>query len=939
MRKLFQTILLALCPFASALAQDAQGLVINEVMVANIDMFLDPSFNYGSWIELYNPTGQAVSVAGLYLSSDEGQPFMCQLPAAMPKVPAKGFLTLWFGHREDYCPLQIEDVSLDSDGGFIGLFDKAGCELASVLYPESLPRISYARTADGGQEWGLTGYPTPGRTNSTSQFAAEMLPAPVISVDSRLFTETFYIGVEIPEGGAVYYTKDCSTPVPGANGVQTSGGSHTVDDTRIYRFRAYKDGYLPSPVVTRSYIKTSDDYSIPVISIVTANDNFYGTEYGLWAKGPNGKSGNGQNELCNWNWDWDRPANVEIIDTANRMIVNQEVEVTPSGRYSRAYEPHPMKIQAKKKYGYDNFFPFTPFSDKPFNKYKALKLRNGGNFNTTRFKDAAIHEIIMRSGLNLDCQAYQPAQHYINGVFMGIINIREPNNKDYAFANYGIDDDDIDFFKVDHKNGLNNGGYTLVNGSSDAWDEWYRLSARASDPDVYERICQLVDIEEFANYLAVEFYLFNWDWPRNNVKAFRQAGDDGRFRFILFDLDYCFGEGSSTPWKNVFQSFDDEENRSEADGGGLKTVIVPLVHNMLQNEQFRKLFADSYSIVACSVFDQKRCSEIIGELEARATREMAFNNESPASDVTKLRDNLTTSYRTNKLNELKAWSYAGLGSTEMITKNLYVNIPEARLTLNGLPIPTGKFEGRVFLPATVKAEAPYGYVFQCWKNDAGGVVSKSAEYKLNSKAQTLTATFVPAGDDAMGNRPVRINEVSPDNAVFMNDSFKKADWIELYNTTDKAINVGGMMLSDDPDLPGKYIIPDGTVIQAHGFLVVWCDKSSFKLGNGDGQIVMLTAADGSWTDVFRYDWTDGHHSVGLYPDGGDRTYVMHYPSLSARNRLNSFDQLLNDGVLSSVKVAGTVSEDSLIYDLLGRPVISPEPGRLYIKDGRKFFYR
>ena len=30
-------------------------LVINEIMARNIDMMMDPSFNYGGWIELYNP--------------------------------------------------------------------------------------------------------------------------------------------------------------------------------------------------------------------------------------------------------------------------------------------------------------------------------------------------------------------------------------------------------------------------------------------------------------------------------------------------------------------------------------------------------------------------------------------------------------------------------------------------------------------------------------------------------------------------------------------------------------------------------------------------------------------------------------------------------------------------------------------------------------------
>lgn len=39
-----------------ATTMQAQTLVINEVMTANVDMFLSPSTNFDGWIELYNPT-------------------------------------------------------------------------------------------------------------------------------------------------------------------------------------------------------------------------------------------------------------------------------------------------------------------------------------------------------------------------------------------------------------------------------------------------------------------------------------------------------------------------------------------------------------------------------------------------------------------------------------------------------------------------------------------------------------------------------------------------------------------------------------------------------------------------------------------------------------------------------------------------------------------
>ena len=45
-------------------------MIINEVCVANIDQFIDPAYNYGGWIELYNPTSSQISLDGLYISDE-----------------------------------------------------------------------------------------------------------------------------------------------------------------------------------------------------------------------------------------------------------------------------------------------------------------------------------------------------------------------------------------------------------------------------------------------------------------------------------------------------------------------------------------------------------------------------------------------------------------------------------------------------------------------------------------------------------------------------------------------------------------------------------------------------------------------------------------------------------------------------------------------------
>jgi hypothetical protein len=43
------------------------------------------------------------------------------------------------------------------------------------------------------------------------------------------------------------------------------------------------------------------------------------------------------------------------------------------------------------------------------------------------------------------------------------------------------------------------------------------------------------------------------------------------------------------------------------------------------------------------------------------------------------------------------------------------------------------------------------------------------------------------------------------------------------------VDLGGYLLSDSIATPDKFVIPAGTVIPAHGYLLVWADKETTQL--------------------------------------------------------------------------------------------------------------
>ena len=229
---------------------------------------------------------------------------------------------------------------------------------------------------------------------------------------------------------------------------ESADGKFTISQTTNLVFRLYQDGYLPSVPVTRSYIQTSNQYTLPVVSIVGDKRYFTDPKIGLDCEGDgtNGIEGNGQNSPRNYNQPWDRPVNFSYLDTNGEMLFNQDVNISVSGGWTRSQRFRSFKLKSNKIFDGQNRFDFSFFPQKPHIRNKVVLLRNGGNdvwTNNARFTDAALETVIQRSGMDVDVQSCQPVIEYVNGELRGVFNMREPNNDKYAYANFGYDDEEL----------------------------------------------------------------------------------------------------------------------------------------------------------------------------------------------------------------------------------------------------------------------------------------------------------------------------------------------------------------------------------------------------------------------------------------------------------------------------------------------------------------
>ena len=931
----------------------AGAVAINEIMAANIDEYISPAFNFDGWIELYNAASHPVSISGLLLSDPVNGKGPWRLPEGIGILPAKGFGLIWFDSG-DISPINAP-FKLNTDGGCIVISSDDGTELARQDYPPAIGRTSYARLSDGSGKWGYTATPTPGATNGGTVSASRQLYAPEVNEPSQLFEGTLSVRVTIPAGTTLHYTTDGTLPT--VTSPKSTDGKFSVSQTMSFRFRLFADNVLPSEVTTRSYIKRDKDYYLPVVSVVTDPDFLYSTEIGVMKKGPNGRPGNGQSDNCNWNMDWERPVNFSYLNGDGMMVFNQDVNLEMCGGWSRAWEPHAFKLKGNKELGGNKNLDYPFFVQKPYIHNRTLQIRNGGNDNNCRFRDPALQYILQSAGVNIDSQSYQPVHEFINGNYIGVLNMREPNNKHYVYANYGWDDDEIDQFEMSPDS-----GYVQKCGTSEAFDELVTLTADAANAETYQEICRLMDVDAYANYMAVELYLNNWDWPQNNVKGFRHR-DGGQFRFVCFDIDGSFN--SNDPFSQFFgkeiYTFDQLRPSSLGRLYNEPIYFVTLFKNMLKNAQFRRKFIDAYCIMGGSVYEKNRAAAIINMLLERVESAMALEirNSKPnsaSSTANSVKSNLNGRL-SRAINAIKNYSTFGLGQVAAQQVEILSDTQGAQLFINGQKIPTGTFNGQLFSPVTISAKAPAGYLFKGWYDKQDNQITTAEEIAMPSGAVYLKACFNRLSESQLteqGITPVCINEVSGANDSYIDEYGKKGDWLELYNTTDQEIDVEGMYLTDDPNETTKYQITRGTtqaqtVIPAHGYLIIWCDNkrattdrglhATFKISDDGGQL-MLMAADKSWTNTISYPAHDARTTIVRYPDGAPTVYTSNVPTIAQPNQHTSYmvqidqDKPYHDGVNTITATAFRLrygSEQLLVKGLEGDGSVSIT---VYTADGK-----
>ena len=475
--------------------------------------------------------------------------------------------------------------------------------------------------------------PTPGHHNSTVLVDDTQVYDGSVALDrsAGFYEHPFLLSMSTEAGATIRFTTDGSVPTV-SNG-NTYSQPVNIDGTTIVRATAVKDGMasrpttstflFPDDIVQQSndsaiasgfpdswnhygfdpdvigangldqydgkYAESirSDLLSIPTISLVMDQADWFG-ERGLFSN-PFRKGSL-----------WERGLSVEFLYPTTNGSFQIDAGLRIHGGISRRTDKHSMRLLFRSDYGktkleYPIFGSHSPL------EFDSIVLRSSGS----EFFGRGRHYIRDETVRRIEQQIGNPSANgmfahvYVNGLYWGVYNAMERIDEQFAINRDGGEKEEYDIATAERNADVVPVTYDIAAsaGTIDSWERLVELANRVGDegdqtkktaallalqgrnPDGSENVNleSYLNVENFIDYIVLNHYVQNTDWPVHNFYMYRRRGplSDG-FKFVVWDAEFSLYNGNQT-----------DQRVSDLAVG--PTMILP---PLLTSESFRVQFAD-----------------------------------------------------------------------------------------------------------------------------------------------------------------------------------------------------------------------------------------------------------------------------------------------------------------------------------------------------------
>ncbi len=626
-------------------------LFISEVIAANRSTLRQADMSYPDWIEISNRSAEPINLKGYALSKNAKNPAKWQFPDIT--IGPDGYLVvLATGNNvTDTQKKNLEtNFGLSAEGDTVFLFSPEGAILDKLSFGRAHADVSYGRSGDDLMYYSVT---TPGSANGGGKVGYSDMPEFLLS--PGLYRSPQTVEISVPNGSTVTFTIDGTEPTESS---QPYTAPISISGNTVIRARAFKEGFEPSDIRTGSFfirdsVETmeSHDTVFPIVSLVTKPDYLFGPDNGIYVAGRVFAERTGEdaasytlkNDTANPEWkyanfnaqhvthpdpmglEWERPVHLEIIDTDGALEYSDDVMFRIFGAFSRFKSQKSFAVVTRAGYGATEINDKL-FADRPYTSYQSFILRNSAmDCFMSKIRDILIQGLLEEGGSILPTQAYRRAVVYINGRYWGLYNMREKVNKYFLAQTYNIKNpDSIDILVG---NGVTE--QAVISGENSYVEykeliDWVKQTD-LSNPSNYAQIQTKMDVENFAEYCAMEIFVGNTD--TGNIKFWKSRAYDNKWRWIPYDFDWAFNrnDGSSEEStagyrRNFFEKYFHEKGHGVAKG--FSTVLA---RGLLKNDSFRALFLQKCALMYNEIFTTEKMLDRIDKLASEMEAEMPFD--------------------------------------------------------------------------------------------------------------------------------------------------------------------------------------------------------------------------------------------------------------------------------------------------------------------------
>lgn len=593
-------------------------LVISEVVNANSAMLEQKDLGFCDWVEIKNVSAAQVAPGEYCLSDDDAALDAWEFPdmtlAAGESVTVicdKSGKTA----DEGYLHAPFE---LGSDGE--GLYLSRGGVVEDYVFHHDVPANGSMGRMSGENGWFYFADAQPGAEKTGG--ARRVSAAPECTSGDGVYdgVTTVDVTLEAAPDAKIYYTLDGAAPTEASF---PYSGLITLAETTVVRAVAVEPGALPSRAATYSFI-INEGHTLPVVSLAADDPAAFRLMYG---------GGKKNIEL---------PGNLAFYGEEGSFSIPCGIDM--HGETSLAMPKKNMGIHFRGQYG-ESELNHDLFSG-GVTSFKALVLRAGQDQNASIIRSELLENLCLQYSDNVPTQRSRYCVLYINGEYRGIYALMEKVNEQHYARLMGVSSDSVTVMKA------------WANPQSEYYETVIRFAQEndLTDAENYARFCEMVDIDCLIDWMIIEGYSANTDLSTSNLRYARSTEGDGKWRFMLYDMDATL-RASGSIFGNVLKPS--------------STQSAVFITQLINNPDFRDRFLTRAGEVLSTTLSNESVDAEIVRLAAQIEPEVARDGkiskitlEQWRAAVTELRETITARDWNAKCVEAIR-QYMGLDADEM----------------------------------------------------------------------------------------------------------------------------------------------------------------------------------------------------------------------------------------------------------------------------------